>query len=118
MARAGYKPVIEYCGGALPDASGLVHCTAQRSTSQRSILLLACNVNAPHLLLLCAGTELGGGYFAGSLLQPQSPSTFSTPTIGHCPVIMRPLEQPEGAVALSPHGDVAGGWLGACQLAS
>ena len=42
MAMAGYKPVIEICGG----------------------------------------TEIGGGFLAGSMLQPQSPSTFSTPTIG------------------------------------
>lgn len=38
MARAGYKPVIEYCGG----------------------------------------TEIGGGYFTGTVVQPASPSTFST----------------------------------------
>jgi hypothetical protein len=42
MARAGYKPVIEICGG----------------------------------------TEIGGGFLAGSMLQPQCPSTFSTPSIG------------------------------------
>lgn len=42
MARAGYAPVIEYCGG----------------------------------------TEIGGGYICGSRMQPQAPSTFSTPAIG------------------------------------
>ena len=42
MTMAGYKPVIEICGG----------------------------------------TEIGGGFLAGSMLQPQSPSTFSTPTMG------------------------------------
>ncbi|MEZ4432390.1 MAG: AMP-binding protein [bacterium] len=42
MARAGYKPVVEYCGG----------------------------------------TEIGGGYISGNRLQPQAPSTFSTPAIG------------------------------------
>ncbi|KAL4458600.1 hypothetical protein ABPG75_013465 [Micractinium tetrahymenae] len=65
MARAGYKPVIEYCGG----------------------------------------TELGGGYFSGSLLQPQAPSTFSTPTIGHRPVIL--VQRPDGGQEQSPHGDPA-----------
>ncbi|KAI3435948.1 hypothetical protein D9Q98_002006 [Chlorella vulgaris] len=63
MARGGYKPVIEYCGG----------------------------------------TELGGAYFTNSPLQPQAPSTFSTPTIGHCPVIM--TQQPDGSSILSFHGD-------------
>eukprot|EP00891_Asterochloris_glomerata_P007518 jgi/Astpho2/7518/Aster-02084 len=42
MALAGYKPVIEYCGG----------------------------------------TEIGGGFLTGTLLQAQAPSHFSTPTIG------------------------------------
>ena len=44
MAMAGYKPVIEMCGG----------------------------------------TEIGGGFIAGSMLQPQSPSTFSMPSLGKC----------------------------------
>ncbi len=42
MARCGYKPVLEMCGG----------------------------------------TEIGGSFIAGSMLQPQCPSTFSTPTMG------------------------------------
>ena len=78
MARAGYKPVIEYCGG----------------------------------------TELGGGYFSGSLLQPQAPSTFSTPTVGHQPVIL--VARPDGSEAPSPHGDVqrAPGAAGGATLRS
>jgi len=52
------------------------------------------------------GTELGGGYFSGSLLQPQAPSTFSTPTIGHRPVLL--VTQPDGTQTLSPHGDTTG----------
>ena len=39
---AGYKPIIEYCGG----------------------------------------TEIGGGFLSGCVLQPQAASTFSTPTVG------------------------------------
>jgi len=39
---AGYRPVIEYCGG----------------------------------------TEIGGGYVSGTVVQPASPSTFSTPCFG------------------------------------
>lgn len=42
MSRAGYKPVVEYCGG----------------------------------------TEIGGGYVTQALVQPASPSTFSTPSLG------------------------------------
>ncbi len=42
MSLAGYKPIIEYCGG----------------------------------------TEIGGGYITGTVVQPASPSTFSTPALG------------------------------------
>jgi acetyl-CoA synthetase len=42
MSTAGYKPVIEYCGG----------------------------------------TEIGGGYITGTVVQPASPATFSTQALG------------------------------------
>ena len=42
MSRAGYRPIIEYCGG----------------------------------------TEIGGGYITGTLVQPAAPSTFTTPALG------------------------------------
>ncbi|WP_040897556.1 AMP-binding protein [Xenococcus sp. PCC 7305] len=42
MSLAGYKPIIEYCGG----------------------------------------TEIGGGYLTGTLVQPCAPATFTTPALG------------------------------------
>lgn len=30
----------------------------------------------------CGGTEIGGGFITGSLLQPQCLSAFSTPSLG------------------------------------
>ncbi len=30
----------------------------------------------------CGGTEIGGGYITGSVVQPASPATFTTPTLG------------------------------------
>lgn len=42
MGRAGYKPIIEYCGG----------------------------------------TEIGGAFVSGSMLQAQSLASFSTPAMG------------------------------------
>ncbi len=30
----------------------------------------------------CGGTEIGGGYLTGSVVQPASPATFTTPTLG------------------------------------
>ncbi|MCH8823819.1 MAG: AMP-binding protein [Planctomycetes bacterium] len=57
MSRAGYKPIIEYCGG----------------------------------------TEIGGGYITGTMVQPASPATFSTPALGLGLVILD--EQGEQAEA-------------------
>ncbi|MGH2412413.1 MAG: AMP-binding protein, partial [Microcystaceae cyanobacterium] len=42
MALAGYRPIIEYCGG----------------------------------------TEIGGGYLTGTIIQPCAPATFTTPALG------------------------------------
>ncbi|KAL4458608.1 hypothetical protein ABPG75_013473 [Micractinium tetrahymenae] len=63
MARAGYKPVIDSCGG----------------------------------------TEIAGSFLTGSPLQPQAPATFSTPAVGHCPVIL--VQQPDDSQRLSIHGE-------------
>ncbi len=62
MALAGYKPVIEYCGG----------------------------------------TEIGGGYITGTVVQPCAPSTCTTPALGLDFVILdgsdRPITKGEGFI--------------------
>ncbi len=64
MSLAGYKPVIEYCGG----------------------------------------TEIGGGYMTGTLVQPCAPSTFSTPALGLDVVILNADGNPadKGEVFIIP----------------
>jgi acetyl-CoA synthetase len=64
MSLAGYKPIVEYCGG----------------------------------------TEIGGAYITGTLVQPCSPSTFTTPTLGLDLVILDHNGQPatNGEVFLIP----------------
>lgn len=67
MHLAGYKPVIEYCGG----------------------------------------TEIGGGFLSGTLLQPACPANFSTPTFGANIVLMGPEQSQsshllDGRSATSP----------------
>lgn len=63
MSRAGYRPVIEYCGG----------------------------------------TELGGGYIGGTLVEPCRPATFTTPAFGFDLVLVdeqgRPAERGEVLLA-------------------
>ena len=63
MFLAGYRPVVEYCGG----------------------------------------TEVGGGYLTGTVVQPAAPSTFTTPSMGLAVVILddgRPADR--GEVFLVP----------------
>ncbi len=64
MASAGYKPIIEYCGG----------------------------------------TEIGGGYITGTVVQPSAPSTFSTPALGLDFVVLdeKGEETDNGEVFLKP----------------
>jgi acetyl-CoA synthetase len=55
----------------------------------------------------CGGTEIGGGYVTGTVVQPASPSTFTTPALGLDFVILddenRPVpEGREGEVFLVP----------------
>ncbi|WP_416673745.1 AMP-binding protein [Egbenema bharatensis] len=62
MSLAGYKPIVEYCGG----------------------------------------TEIGGAYITGTLVQPCIPSTFTTPALGLDFVILdaddRPAHKGEGLI--------------------
>lgn len=64
MSRAGYRPVIEYCGG----------------------------------------TEIGGGYITGTLVQPAAPAMFTTPALGLDLVILDEAGQPteKGEVFIIP----------------
>jgi len=64
MSRAGYKPVIEYCGG----------------------------------------TEIGGAYITGTVVQHAAPATFSTPALGSDLVILDEEGRPAdcGEVFLIP----------------
>jgi acetyl-CoA synthetase len=55
----------------------------------------------------CGGTEIGGGYITGSVVQPTSPATFSTPALGLDLVVLDEDGQPvpdgeEGEVFLVP----------------
>ncbi|MFH7030604.1 MAG: AMP-binding protein [Heteroscytonema crispum UTEX LB 1556] len=64
MSLAGYKPVIEYCGG----------------------------------------TEIGGSYITGTLVQPCAPGTFTTPALGLDLIILDADENPanKGEVFIIP----------------
>eukprot|EP00658_Telonema_sp_P-2_P005039 TRINITY_DN1188_c0_g2_i3.p1 TRINITY_DN1188_c0_g2~~TRINITY_DN1188_c0_g2_i3.p1 ORF type:complete len:1032 (+),score=217.90 TRINITY_DN1188_c0_g2_i3:212-3307(+) len=54
----------------------------------------------------CGGTEIGGGFITGTLIQPQAPAAFSTPALGIDLEILdlssTPLESGEGELVLVP----------------
>lgn len=44
-------------------------------------LMALANFNAP-VIEYCGGTEIGGGYITGTIIQPASPACFTTPALG------------------------------------
>ncbi len=56
--------------------------TGEPSNAEDYLYLMSlCGYKAP-IIEYCGGTEVGGGYLTGSVLQPASPSTFTTPALG------------------------------------
>lgn len=51
------------------------------SSNPRDYLWLMCKANFKHIIEYCGGTEIGGAYITGTVVQPCSPSTFSTPAL-------------------------------------
>jgi acyl-coenzyme A synthetase/AMP-(fatty) acid ligase len=58
----------------------------------------------------CGGTEIGGGFLSGCLLQPQAAAAFSTPTLGAALVLLGGSEGEMGEQ--SPHGGGAPPFVG------
>jgi acetyl-CoA synthetase len=69
-------------------------------------LMSRAGYQAP-IIEYCGGTEIGGGYITGTLVQPASPATFTTPALGIDIVILdeegRPVAEGEtGELYLIP----------------
>ncbi|KAH7279455.1 hypothetical protein KP509_37G020300 [Ceratopteris richardii] len=79
------------------------------ASNEDDYLWLMGRANFKPVIEYCGGTEIGGAFVTGSMLQPQALSTFSTPTMG-CRLFLldakdSPLPQDEpgiGEVALDP----------------
>lgn len=78
-------------------------------TQEQGWHLAALNHLAPAYV---AGTEIGGAFLSGSMVQPQAPSCFSTPVMGCWPFLLLP-----GGV-LSPHGDIEGAYYAVLHCAA
>jgi acetyl-CoA synthetase len=63
--------------------------TGEASNSYDYLYLMSlANYQAP-VIEYCGGTEIGGGHLTGTVLQPASPATFTTPAMGLDFVLMR-----------------------------
>ena len=59
----------------------LFSSTAEPSTPEEMLYLMFLGGYAP-VIEYCGGTEIGGGYIAGTVVQPCAPATFTTPAMG------------------------------------
>ena len=58
-------------------------------------LMHRCGYRAP-VIEYCGGTEIGGGYITGSVLQPASPATFTSPALGLDFVLLNDIGEESG----------------------
>ena len=68
------------------------------------MLFLMSLANTKPIIEYCGGTEIGGGYITGTVVQPCIPGTFSTPALGSEFVLLNEQGQPAdtGEVFLIP----------------
>jgi acetyl-CoA synthetase len=59
----------------------LFSSTGECSNSDDYLYLMSLARYRP-IIEYCGGTEIGGGYISGTIVQPASPATFSTPSYG------------------------------------
>jgi acetyl-CoA synthetase len=60
----------------------LFSSTGEPSNQQDYLWLMSQSGYRAPIIEYCGGTEIGGGYLTGSVLQPASPATFTTPALG------------------------------------
>lgn len=77
--------------------------TGECSNAQDMLFLMSRADYRP-VIEYCGGTEIGGGYITGTLVQPAAPATFTTPALGLDLVLCNPAGQPadKGEVFLIP----------------
>ena len=61
--------------------------TGECSNPEDMLFLMSLAEYRP-VIEYCGGTEIGGGYITGTLIQPAAPATFTTPALGSDLVIL------------------------------
>ncbi|MGF1533480.1 MAG: AMP-binding protein [Bernardetiaceae bacterium] len=72
----------------------LFSSTGEPSNAEDYLYLMSLKSYQTPIVEYCGGTEIGGGYLTGSLLQPASPATFTTPALGMGVYFMDDNHQP------------------------
>ena len=60
----------------------LFSSTGEPSNREDSLWLMSCTGYEAPIIEYLGGTEIGGGHLTGTVVQPASPSTFTTPALG------------------------------------
>jgi acetyl-CoA synthetase len=81
--------------------------TGEPSNRQDYLWLMSLTGYRAPVIEYCGGTEIGGGYLTGTVIQPASPASFSTPALGLDLVVLDDEGRPapdgkEGEVFLVP----------------
>ncbi len=67
--------------GGLPDVR-VFSSTGEASNTRDYLYLMSLAGYKAPIIEYCGGTEIGGGHLTGTVLQPASPATFTTPAMG------------------------------------
>lgn len=62
--------------------------TGEASSAEDYLWLMSCSDYRSPVIEYLGGTEIGGGHLTGTVLQPASPATFTTPALGIDVVIL------------------------------
>ncbi len=76
--------------------------TGEPSNAEDYLYLMWLNGFKAPIVEYCGGTEIGGGYMTGTLLQPAIPATFTTPALG----LELRFKNSEGQLSPSQDGEV------------
>jgi acetyl-CoA synthetase len=95
------------CDGADWSRVEVFSSTGEPSNRQDYLWLTSLTGHRAPVVEYCGGTEIGGGYLTGTVVQPASPSTFTTAALGLDLVILDDAGDPvaegeEGEVFLVP----------------
>ena len=77
--------------------------TGEPSNRRDSLWLTNLTGHRAPVIEYCGGTEIGGGYITGTVVQPAAPSAFTTPALGLDMVI---LDEDHRPVSLGDEGEV------------